>query len=307
MNGWCALAAANRRMNKPPFHIDWLCCVVLLWGMSVVAHAGDIRVVGVLENPQCAQTSTTVVRPLFRLDSSGWRAVDAHSEQWDDVVDWNLAQSDNASRKIETIAPKSTPGGGAMLTRRNNVFKLRANQRLVPAPNRTGEFAGWCDAPARRPLIVSTGAMSGARGAWFTERRPLKIPANVFRAFRQAVTAKQLCVDRDRPTRYRFREADVRLARDIQTKDGGRLFAIALKVPAFECESELGEVIGLHWLHVGKRVQLIGTNMQLVDVADLDGNGRPEYVFWLSGYNEDGYAMFTSSFAQRITYTWKYH
>jgi hypothetical protein len=35
--------------------------------------------------------------------------------------------------------------------------------------------------------------------------------------------------------------------------------------------------------------------------------GQSELLFWYSGYNHDGYALFDSSLARRVDYLWSYH
>jgi hypothetical protein len=45
----------------------------------------------------------------------------------------------------------------------------------------------------------------------------------------------------------------------------------------------------------------------LVDAGDYDGDGKSEIVFFVSGYNEDGYALFYDSFQKNLFRTWHYH
>ena len=48
-------------------------------------------------------------------------------------------------------------------------------------------------------------------------------------------------------------------------------------------------------------------SLTLLDAGDYDGDGKSEVVFFLSGYNEDGYALFYDSFRKFVFHTWSYH
>ena len=51
----------------------------------------------------------------------------------------------------------------------------------------------------------------------------------------------------------------------------------------------------------------IGSLGSLVDAADYDGDGSADFVFWSSGYNEDGYVLYTNGFKDKVAFVWNYH
>ena len=48
-------------------------------------------------------------------------------------------------------------------------------------------------------------------------------------------------------------------------------------------------------------------SLSLVDAGDYDADGKSELIFFLSGYNEDGYALFYDSNRKSVRWTWSYH
>jgi len=48
-------------------------------------------------------------------------------------------------------------------------------------------------------------------------------------------------------------------------------------------------------------------SLELVDVGDYDGDSKSEAIFFVSGYDEDGYALFYDCFKKSVWYTWHYH
>src|SRR5678815_5451992 len=48
-------------------------------------------------------------------------------------------------------------------------------------------------------------------------------------------------------------------------------------------------------------------SLTLVDAGDYDGDGKSELLFFVSGYNEDGYALFYDGLRKSVSHTWHYH
>ncbi len=48
-------------------------------------------------------------------------------------------------------------------------------------------------------------------------------------------------------------------------------------------------------------------NLLPLEQGDFDGNGRPEFIFWYSGYNQDGYVLLSDSLSKTTTFLWGYH
>lgn len=47
--------------------------------------------------------------------------------------------------------------------------------------------------------------------------------------------------------------------------------------------------------------------LQLIEFGDFDGDGKTEGLFFLSGYNQDGYVLFHDNMTKQIKFTWGYH
>jgi len=101
------------------------------------------------------------------------------------------------------------------------------------------------------------------------------------------------------------------------SKDGGQLVgARALRRLAQDCYEKSGFAsdVWFHWPAGGKprvisdfRRDDWASALTLVDIGDFDGDGAVEALFWLSGYNENGYVLFFDQFRRKATFTWSYH
>jgi hypothetical protein len=86
------------------------------------------------------------------------------------------------------------------------------------------------------------------------------------------------------------------------------LVALGLDAKLNGCDGPPGDRWARHWfLVVGDRVQHLNSSMTLVDAGDYDSDGRSEVVFWYSGYNKDGYVLFSGGFEKRTEHLWSYH
>jgi hypothetical protein len=54
-------------------------------------------------------------------------------------------------------------------------------------------------------------------------------------------------------------------------------------------------------------VNVIGTNHNFLTTGDFNADGSEEMIFCISGYNEDGYALFSEKGQHLLTMRWSYH
>ena len=52
---------------------------------------------------------------------------------------------------------------------------------------------------------------------------------------------------------------------------------------------------------------MIGNGIHPVDASDYDADGKSEWVFLYSGYNEDGYVLYEGPEKEPLKATWGYH
>ena len=70
---------------------------------------------------------------------------------------------------------------------------------------------------------------------------------------------------------------------------------------------DLGRYIGLVARALKLPPHAAVYNMTYIDAGDFDANGTSEVLFWFSGYNNDGYVLFTDNLKHRVEFTWHYH
>jgi hypothetical protein len=274
-------------------------CLLLVSQSSALALT-----VGVLEHPQCDQDQTRIVRPLFRYGTDGWSSLAAGASLDKYPSNW-LVVGSRPEPPVRVRLPEAMPALGWTHARDFSLSPIEVST-LPLAPNLAQAYAGWCDPPKNRPILLVSGSTTVAEYRGAQPKAPPPMGA-LRRAFLKSLPEGKLCVNYDdrRPTK--IRESDLRVRHDIVFPGNMRLIGLSLKRQLTECGSEIGGVEQPRWFVLERSPRFIGASLTHVATADLDGDGEPEHVFWFTGYNEDGYILFRSNFRQPLRFTWKYH
>lgn len=76
-------------------------------------------------------------------------------------------------------------------------------------------------------------------------------------------------------------------------------------------ENDLGEItcqFCSQWFLIqDNKTKFLGAGLSYIDHGDYNSDKNDEWIFWLSGYNRDGYVLFSDNFKKKIRYTWSYH
>jgi len=262
------------------------------------------QTVGVLEHTQCSQDQTRVVRPLFRHGPDGWSSlaagasVDLYPSNW-------IVVGGGSEAPVRVKLPEATPELGWTHARDFSLSPTEVS--AIPlAPNLAEAFGGWCEAPKNRPLLLVSGSTDVPEYRGAKPKTPPPMSA-LRKGFLKSLPDGKLCVNYDDPHPTKIRERDLLVTHDIVFPGNRRLIAVSLKRQLTECGSEIGGVEQPRWFVLEPSPRFIGASLTHVATADLDADGKPEHVFWFSGYNEDGYILFKSDFKQPLRFTWKYH
>src|SRR5262245_60233526 len=112
-------------------------------------------VVGVLEEPQC-KDSGAAVRALFAKRNSEWVPLDS-AETWPSATlqttTWTIAFDGRSLGSLVTFDPSSSTNF-PWSSPRDRLLGLAPGQHPARVPNVQHRFAGWCNSPSQRPLVV---------------------------------------------------------------------------------------------------------------------------------------------------------
>jgi hypothetical protein len=279
-------------------------------GVGVALLVGAATLVGVLEDPQCKPKAGRSVRVLFEKQASGWVSLVAPGPRPSQMPRrWTVAFDGKSLGAVGTTDP-GWQSEYPWTYPRDRVLVLD-NQTVPTVANRGGQFAGWCDAPPHRPLVVVNAPRFTDPARWKRSQPANALRALVFPEFKSRLEQVFHCpANAEQPLTLDYAMGDLQLLASYADRRGRRLVAVSLDRKLDTCDGPTDTGWWANWYLVSddaKKTEFIGDGLSLVDAGDYDGDGHSEVLFWYSGYNRDGYVMFAAEFRKRIEYLWNYH
>ena len=271
--------------------------------MALLPFSAQAQVIGVLEDPQCSENHRRVVRPLFVTNAGAWRPIRE--------TDWAT------TLPVQWMVPGASPAQAIRVSPPNPSIRSSSNKQrdfvlspidvtLLPASTKAyGHYRGWCDAPKNSPLVVVSGTHPVRRLAAQADRPVSSL--SIEKAFLRSMPNQKICRGDDSFRAAVFRRDDLVVDQALIMPGGKRLVSVSLRSAFSACGSEAGGVSMPRWFVRDRTPRFIGDSLTYVASVDADGDGKPEHLFWFSGYNEDGYLLFNSEFDPPTRFTWKYH
>lgn len=292
------------------------CLLIMSLAMTFTA-AADPLALGVLEQPQCEKEQQTSARLLFAKSGGRWVSLDREHEFTKSLnpglPNWTIAFDSRSlgNVKLRDQNP-STPTLNDGFYARDKRYEPETIEKLPVVKNESKSFAGWCDAPTARPLVLVSQPNFTDPQKWkpfspnpsYKQKLyvPVKLVIGRFNAYR--CTGK----DGEHSEPWEFKADDLVLYKSFRAASGKELVSIGIDKTKIGCELLTAPAWSGHWFLLdGKKIEFLDNEMELVDAGDYDGDGRSELLFWYSGYNRDGYQLIYDDLRQSVEYLWSYH
>jgi hypothetical protein len=273
------------------------------------AVAAGSLFVGVLEQPQCKDGHARSVRVLFERGPAGWRSLaDGKSATEALPSRWTVAFDGRSLGEIATTDP-GWKSEHAWTYPRDRLFQVVGEPPGVRAGD--SHFGGWCEPPLLRPLIVVSQPNVADPARWKRVQQPQDLRDTVFAEFKRYAGPQSYCpVDVEKPIDFRYTVRHLVQLTCYADAAGRRLVAVSLDPNQNGCDWPSEPAWWANWFIVppdGQGPVFLGNGLWVVDAGDYDRDGHSELIFWFSGYNRDGYVLFTGDSGQRLDYLWNYH
>ncbi len=279
--------------------------------MICLGETADGRtLLGVLEEAQCKDQSGTAVRVLFAKSETGWTSLSSeNATRGLDLAEikWDIALHGRRIGDIRTLDPGfNTPYQWTYP--RNRLLNISPNQTIPRPGNKLRLFAGWCQAPHNRPLVViSDGSLSDPDN-WKPFKLKASLIARVFLPFREQAGPAVLCPKHSGSSvPFTYTSKDLEVIAGFRDRRRRQLISVRLKPRADACDYPSDLTWDSQTFLVAAQSTYLGQGLTFVDAGDYDANGKSKLLFWFNGYNHDGYVLFSSDFAKEAEYLWNYH
>lgn len=287
-----------------------LVLVVILIQSAMPCNALAASLVGVLEEPQCRYGGSRVVRPLFLSKESAWISLSSAQTASPYIqvkMSWSVAFDGHSFGAIQTIDPGFTSPHSWTYTR-DRLLNVASGDLAPSVANKSGQFSGWCQKPTVRPLIVVSDGQVEDPEKWKPADVSVHDLTHLFDDFKRNAGVAFVCaslLEKGVPFEYVVR--DLEAAKAYKNNSGRRLVTVRLKNGS-GCDGLIDKSWDRHsFLMVNSSIAYLGVGLELVDAGDYDGDGASELIFWFSGYNHDGYMLYSKNSTELIPFTWKYH
>jgi hypothetical protein len=291
-------------------------------GIGAIVVAAFVRqasapVVGVLEQPpQCNETRPAGVRPIFARRELTWLPLLAR----DSLRDLDLkAQQFTLAFDGKSLGTLNTTDAGFdgddWTFRRDHFLDVVAGQQLPRIANRSHRFAGWCNAPAVRPVVAVTSGHYEDPESWKPFQPSPAVLDSVFPAFRRVVGKAYSCRhtisatgdSSEHDVAYRYAARDLVVVAAYRNARGREIVGVELKASVRPCDGFMDPQLLNHWFSMAEPPKHLGDEMDLLDAGDYDGDGRSELLFWTSGDDVDKYVLMYDDFSKQAAFYWNYH
>jgi hypothetical protein len=256
---------------------------------------------------------STRVRLAFFARDSTWKAFDhavqnseelrnaatkfAGIRQWF-LVDHNKSIGKVTSRGVEKYKWYKDVGMQELVT------ELPAEAKGL----RDLKYSGWPGCPVRKPIVLSTVLPASDKENWKKEQTD-SVPTREMAEQIKNSTNDLYADDEDKSQKASFTEKDLIVVEQYGSLSEEKLIAIQFRPNAGVKDNTGDPDRLLNWFYVGKTasIKFIGHGLVLIDWADYNLDGQTEFLFWVDGYNLNGYLITWDSFRKSDSFTWNYH
>lgn len=258
------------------------------------------------------------VRPLFYWDRDHWVSF----QTLFDVPNYNEEKresSEFAARRVWHFSSKLSEG--TVESEANPVLPYNIwmavqpivrGEEFIPEATRTIEFAGWVGEAVRPPVAVST-----LRG--FPVKAKLPEPV--------VLTVEEIPIAVVKAGREQLLQQHARWNKGVEPPvppaDEGEIQSFLKNAKKYSIDSEKTAFYAFchegedDWVgllapvvcedQVTYEAWPLRDSLTFIGGGDFNLDGAWEYLFWIDGYNENGYLLASEKFRRVVSYSWSYH
>jgi len=285
--------------------------IVLFAPIGSYSQSKSPPVVAVLENPQCQDPDTIIVRALFVDSDTGWIAL-TNRGLFDNAsihpgMKWTIGMGGKSIGNVQLVdVIPNVPNNWSFP--RDMFIGISTISGLPLIENFEKMFCGWCNPPKYRPLVLCKNESVEDPDKWVEFEPDISICESLYPIFRSETDSVFYCPDTwEVVKRFDYKSTDLIVIDGYRNNRGQTIVALQLDIRKRNCDGPPGFDWASHWFLLGEVPVLLGRSLEYVDAGDFNGDGESEVLFWYSAYNRDGYTLFSNKLTKRVDFWWGYH
>lgn len=286
--------------------------VFLLALVPTRSGAGDGPVIGVLDIPQCNEKAGRGIRALFARSGNQWvplSSAKVGSRFISPKMKWEFSVEGKGLGSVESVDPGFSTENPWTYPR-DRVLQVVESGSLPRIKNSNQRFHGWCSTPEGQPILaISNGSITDS-SKWVPCGLSVDEKRRLFGLFKRAAGRALLCPHGDEsPTPFNYSTEHLEVVECFQDKQGRKLVTLRLKAPdaTASCDGPSDLAWDQHTFLLTENPLYLGPGLDFVGAVAPQGGRQSDVLFWHSGYNEDGYVLFSGNLKHKVVYLWGYH
>jgi hypothetical protein len=253
------------------------------------------------ENTAKGYSYTPIVRLSFQKQGNSWIPLD--SEKFQKYNKWSVLERAQVIGQV--VSGDMEKSGRYMDSGAQRPGDLPAE---ALKGERGLQFSGWAGCPVYKPAVLSVAAPKDDREGWARVSPNIKLTPRLFRIIKENVGDLYRETDSGNEL-FDYKIGDLHAVEQYSSKHNRNILAFRFKPGSGAQDITGGSSEALYWVSLssGSAPKFMGAGLKLIDFSDYDSDGATEFLFWLSGYNLDGYKIFWNGFKNSETFSWKYH
>jgi hypothetical protein len=265
-----------------------------------------------LANWKEGPSKNRIILPSFEKKGNEWALVTYQPDE----IQWTIAFD---GRNAGTIQSRPETASRSYL---GNAYihapEPQVGQRLILGES-SPAFSGWCNTRVNRPLVLVSKQNFSDPDKWKRFRPSEDQIKSLKSMFRSRYAKVMNCDEKENPlpNPWQYKDSDIRTDQSYLSKNGNSLVGMFLEGGRCGINNEpfteqlflikADQSVVPIFSRSNRSESSESLSLTLVDAGDYDKDGQSEVIFFLSGYNEDGYALFYDSFRQSVQWTFHYH
>jgi hypothetical protein len=258
------------------------------------------------------------VRLAFKRSPKGWEAYDNRAS---DMSELKQAAKRFSGNRRWFVVDQEKPLGSLLsegvqeYQRYADVGIQKVLGALPPATllPRSNAFSGWLGCHVRRPFVLVSHKPTRGSDGWARKQPSYKPNTEILNLIRTSANELYSCTDeRDESgtlIKARIGVDMLQTVDELVSTKGDRLFAVKFLKDACVANEYAEHENSMYWFApVGKsQLKFLGQGLTIIDWADYDSDGETDFLFWIDGYNINGYRIVWKGLREMASFTWGYH
>lgn len=283
---------------------------------AATARASEPIYVGVLEIVDGLQQrvgqfrSLSQVRVAFRKDAGGWVGNGSGPAGFEtpDRMTWHLALDGREIGSLDTRADIHNQESG--YTTLAQTVSEPAKAPRIPVAEGRFWYHPW--KVRVRPLLAVSAPNVKDPDRWKSAQLGAAELRRLRAEFRKSVPGRNECEQPETAPIHvsRYTDDEIHLIAAYRARDGRIVAGAQLAASKADCGFFDDPFYFSYWylMETDGTTVMLGTEMQPLEAADLDGDGVSEWLFHThSGEQHDGYVLFHDRLKQKTEMGWSYH